>query len=67
MDALLKNVSGNTADLTVLQDRLDERVSRYNDVREEMLKQKDNQLKSKSIYLTLVWSKTEWLAIFVSR
>ena len=48
MDLLLNQVSTNTTDLTSLQVKLDGRVSSHIDVREALLKQKDQQLIGKT-------------------
>ena len=49
VDMLLTQVSSNTNDLSSLQVKLDGRVSNHIDVREALLKQKDQQLLGKHL------------------
>ena len=50
VDALLGQVSSNTRDLDGLQDKIDANLSKHLDVREELLKQKDAQIKGEQLF-----------------
>ena len=48
-EALLNQVSTNAANLGDLQNQLDRRVGKHVDIREQIIKKKDDELKGKSI------------------
>ena len=48
-EALLNQVSTNAANLGDLQNQLDMRVGKHVDIREQIIKKKDHELKGKSI------------------
>ena len=48
-EALLNQVSTNAANLGDLQNQLDRRVGKHVDIREQIIKKKEDELKGKSI------------------
>ena len=48
-EALLNQVSTNAANLGDLQNQLDRRVGKHVDIREQIIKKKDDELRGKSI------------------
>ena len=49
MDALLGQVSPNTKDLGGLQERMDANLSKHMDVREEIIKQREQTIKGRIV------------------
>ena len=47
VESLLQQVTSNTKDLDHLHERVEERLNKHVDVREELIKQKDQQIKGK--------------------